>query len=102
MTTPYYRAWGPVRGDCGHRHQTAEAAQRCVDRDHASIRRAYPSTYPTRTYSDRDVQRMDADGYPTVMCSCAGCGYTLIEAEAIYHGGQPFCKICDEAPRDDE
>ena len=65
MTT--YHAIGSVCGPCGHAHRSIEAAQRCADAHHGSIRRAYPSTYPTRAYSDRVVERCDGellDGTP--------------------------------------
>jgi len=44
---------GSVRGSCGINHRSHDAAMKCCERDHASIRRAYPSTFPTRAYSDR-------------------------------------------------
>lgn len=45
---------GDVRGGCGIRHRTLAAARACCDRDAAGVRSAYPSTYPTRAYSDRE------------------------------------------------
>jgi len=57
MTT--YEAVGDVRGPCGHQHRTLRGAVRCQHVDGAGVRRAYPSTYPTRAYSDRVVRRTD-------------------------------------------
>lgn len=34
-TTTIYTTIGSVRGCCGHRHRSAEAAERCLDRDRA-------------------------------------------------------------------
>lgn len=48
-----YEARGEVCGPCGHRHRTLRTAWRCAKGHGAAIRRAYPSTYPTRAYSDR-------------------------------------------------
>lgn len=61
----YYTTSGPVRGSCGHHHRTEAAAQACCDRDAAAIRRTYPSTFPTRVYSDRVVIAIHADGSET-------------------------------------
>lgn len=58
----HYIAYGPVRGECGHMHKTREAAEACAERDQAAIRRAYPSTFPTRAYSDRDAVACDEHG----------------------------------------
>lgn len=51
----YYIAYGSVRGSCGHKHKTREAAEKCAERDAKAIRRLYPSTFPTRAYSDRSA-----------------------------------------------
>jgi len=51
----YYTTSGFVRGSCGHKHRTEKAAEACLARDQAGIRRAYPSTFPIRAYSDRAV-----------------------------------------------
>lgn len=56
MNTAKYTYWtcvGSVRGCCGVKHRTLEAAEKHCDQDAAAIRRAYPSTFPTRAYSDR-------------------------------------------------
>lgn len=45
----HYYATGSVRGDCGHRHRTVDAAVRCVERDRAACRRIGGGCY-----SDRD------------------------------------------------
>ncbi len=55
MPRIWYSAVGSVCGSCGHKHRSAAAAQKCADRHHAAIRRVYPSTFPTRAYSDRRV-----------------------------------------------
>lgn len=44
---------GSVRGCCGVLHRTLDAAQAHCDKDGGDVSRAYPSTYPTRAYSDR-------------------------------------------------
>jgi len=49
-----YTCIGSVRGACGVTHRTLDAARRCCARDAGGIHRAYPSTYPTRAYSDRE------------------------------------------------
>jgi hypothetical protein len=51
----YYIAKGSVRGECGHKHKTVEAAERCREKDVKSVLVNNPSTYPTRAYSDRRV-----------------------------------------------
>ena len=59
----WYEAVGEVRGSCGHRHRTAKAADRCCENDQRAIEIAYPSTYPTRAYSDRRVKKfVETDG----------------------------------------
>ncbi len=55
----HYEAVGDVCGGCGHRHRTPEAAGRCAMGHAGAVRRAYPSHYPTRAYSDRGVVRSD-------------------------------------------
>lgn len=50
---------GSSRGGCGHTHRSLETAQQCCDRDQAAIRAAYPSTFPTRAYSDRVPVALD-------------------------------------------
>lgn len=54
-----YTTTGPVRGTCGHRHRTIEAALLCCAKDRAAVRRAYPGDFPARAYSDRIVVRCD-------------------------------------------
>ena len=48
---PYYTTWGPVRGGCGHAHQTLETAERCLRRDQAGCA-------DQAGYSDRAVRRI--------------------------------------------
>jgi len=60
----YWTCEGPVRGCCGIHHRTPEAAERCCEADQRAVRRAYPSTFPTRAYSDRAVVHV-ADGEHT-------------------------------------
>lgn len=47
-----YTTQGSVRGCCGHQHKTIEAAQRCINRDHAGCVRQ-------GGYSDRSVVKGD-------------------------------------------
>lgn len=47
-TTTKYTTYGNVRGWCGHRHRTEDAAQRCAAADARDCRAA-------RGYSDRQV-----------------------------------------------
>ena len=47
-----YTTIGSVRGCCGHQHRTIEAAQQCVNRDHAGCVRQ-------GGYSDRSVVKGD-------------------------------------------
>ena len=35
----YYEGYGAVMTECGHRHRTPEAAQRCIDRTQRGISR---------------------------------------------------------------
>lgn len=59
----YWTAIGDVRGECGHKHRSYEAAAQCVERDRRAIRRAYPYTSPYgRSYSDRLVYAVLRDG----------------------------------------
>ena len=55
--TPYYVASGPVRGDCPHRHETPEAADRCAQADRREC-----SALPGGCYSDRSAYRVSEDG----------------------------------------
>ena len=45
---PYYRCEGDVRGSCGVRHRTLEAAARCCARDQRACRGATSSGYSDR------------------------------------------------------
>lgn len=55
-------------------HRSREAAETCCKRDAASVRAAYPSTYPTRAYSDRA---------PVVV----PCKYTYLHVVQVRYGG---------------
>lgn len=48
-----YTCEGSVCGTCGVVHRSLKAAQDCCDKHHKAIRHEYPSTFPTRAYSDR-------------------------------------------------
>lgn len=50
-----YTTEGPVRGTCGHRHRTPQAARRCAERDHRDVQRGHGP----HAYSDRKVVRVD-------------------------------------------
>ena len=52
VTVDTYTTIGSVRGCCGHQHRTIEAAQQCVNRDHAGCVRQ-------GGYSDRSVVKGD-------------------------------------------
>ncbi len=52
MTT--YTTEGSVRGCCGHKHRTIEAAIRCIKRDQAGCS-------SQGGYSDRSVVRVDGE-----------------------------------------
>ena len=52
MATITYTTQGNVRGCCGHKHRTIEAAKRCADRDQAGCA-------SQGGYSDRSVVRYD-------------------------------------------
>lgn len=47
----YYTTEGPIRGSCGHRHRSREAAERCLDEDRKGCR-------SQGGYSDRSVKRV--------------------------------------------
>ena len=64
MTT-VYTTIGSVRGCCGHRHKSREAAERCLAEDQRGCERQ-------GGYSDRVVVESDADG---VLCTDAGPYY---------------------------
>ena len=51
-----YTTHGQVRGGCGHRHRTIEAAEACLSRDIRACNSA-------GGYSDRVVAEIDNDGY---------------------------------------
>lgn len=55
MTTPYYTTQGEVRGCCGHRHRSIEAAHRCLVNDQLGCSRQHG-------YSDRNVYEVDEQG----------------------------------------
>lgn len=50
-----YSTYGSVRGCCGHRHATREAAEKCLARDRAGCA-------SQGGYSDRSVVEVDDDG----------------------------------------
>jgi hypothetical protein len=45
---PYFVARGPVRGDCGHKHRTHEAAEACADKDARACRSLGGGAYSDR------------------------------------------------------
>jgi hypothetical protein len=49
-----YSVYGSVRGNCGHKHRTIEAAHACFMRDAASCQRVggYSDRWSLRTYVD--------------------------------------------------
>jgi len=53
-----YTTWGPVRGDCGHRHHSIRAAERCL----ASDRQGCASQGGS---SDREIWVLDPDDLDT-------------------------------------
>jgi len=53
VTGPFYTTWGPVRGECGHRHNSVRAAARCCVLDRRYCERSRGS------YSDRSLWRVD-------------------------------------------
>lgn len=59
---------GPVRGDCGHRHRSIEAALDCIGRDGRGCR---ASSGPA-AYSDRRVVALGGDAQrPLTDLECA-------------------------------
>lgn len=54
-TIRYYTTDGSVRGECGHRHRTAEAAEACARRDQIGCA-------SVGGYSDRYVYAVMSDG----------------------------------------
>jgi len=75
MTKNYWIATGSVRGSCGHRHKTERSARKCAVKDAKGISRRYPSTFPTRAYSDR---------YPKCMGDKEFCERTEDDEELYY------------------
>ena len=53
-----YTTYGRVRGGCGHRHTTRQAAERCRRRDASGCSKAGRGSY-----SDRKVVVVGSDGY---------------------------------------
>lgn len=49
-----YTTWGSVRGCCGHRHRTPEAAWACLQNDRSGCRNK-------RGYSDREIYVAQSD-----------------------------------------
>lgn len=101
---PAYTTTGSVRGDCGHRHRTDTGALACLQRDRAGCRRQ-------GGYSDRRIVALGGapevdvvDGYLAAseeMAYCGGCGCDVVSAAAAYHGGVPYCDVCEAAPAED-
>ena len=56
MVRVTFEAWGPVRGGCGHRHRSPEAAEKCRQKDIRALR-----SLGGRAYSDRTVWAAEAD-----------------------------------------
>lgn len=54
-----YTTSGSVRGCCGHRHRTIEAAKRCIDKDHAGCARQ--GGYSDRTVVYYDGSELNSD-----------------------------------------
>lgn len=55
-TKTIYTTYGSVRGCCGHRHRTPEAAQACIDRDQRGCA-------SQGGYSDRSIATVGPNGY---------------------------------------
>ena len=54
-TLAYFTTEGSVRGACGHKHRTYDAAEKCIARDqHGCASQG--------GYSDRHVVAVDSDG----------------------------------------
>ncbi len=60
-----YTCHGDVCGSCGTRHRSLRTALQCSRGHGQAVRRAYPSTFPTRAYSDRYPQRTDGEPFST-------------------------------------
>lgn len=58
MTTTQviFTTYGPVRGCCGHKHESRQEADRCLQNDQEGCR-------SQRGYSDRSVVLVGSDGY---------------------------------------
>jgi len=54
MATMSYTTTGNVRGCCGHKHRTIEAAARCLRDDQSGCR-------SQGGYSDRTIERTDGE-----------------------------------------
>lgn len=65
-----YTCIGSVRGSCGINHRSFETAKQCCQRDHDSVRRVYPSAFPTRAYSDRHVVALDDEAERDLIVRC--------------------------------
>jgi len=100
-----YTTTGSVRGSCGHVHRTFEAAEACIDRDAASIRAAYPSTFPTQAYSDRRVveitqaEALTMDRIPWALLVEAGADLEAIATEAALYGDEDLARKAKAAIR---
>jgi hypothetical protein len=66
ITITHYTCVGSVRGACGVRHRTLEAASRCCGQDHRDVQRghgrsAYSDRTPRVCLSDGSQRRLTAD-----------------------------------------
>ena len=53
-----FTTYGPIRGCCGHRHKTRDAAERCRQQDQNGC-----ASQSTGGYTDRDVAVIGDDGF---------------------------------------
>lgn len=74
MSVTYYSTWGPIRGDCEHKHSTKSAAQACVSLDRRERRKVGRD-------SDRVVLRHLRPGPYSVTSSSEGHGRKSAIAE---------------------
>lgn len=94
-----------VRGCCGHKHKSVEAALACLDRDTAACRRRggcgdrtlivrSDGAWNTRTGID-----VGDDWQGLVYCH--GCGDEIASEDAHWHTGEPYCDGCESAPAEE-
>ena len=85
MSTTHYTTRGSVRGGCGHKHRTEEAAERCAERDHRDC--AAAGGYSDRKVVEVTVHTTAAERLAAMLpCCTVWRGHILAGAGSALHG----------------